>query len=795
MTLNVGELVATITADPRGMTSGLNRAEGLLRASGQTMADDADRAGQQAGQQLGDGIVAGADGRLRDLRGRFTTAARQAGDDAGDALGDGLADSGGEGAEQASQTIGDKLKGGLKLAAAGVGAAAGALLMQAFGEAMDQGQAVGKLRAQLGATPAEAKRYGEIAGRLYTSAVTDTFEEGTQAIRHAMQSGLIPPDATNAQIESISRKVTDLSKTFEVDLGDATTAVGQMIRTGMVRDANEGLDLIGKAFQINDKRADDMLETLNEYPTQFRDLGLTGSQALGIMQQGFDGASKDSDKVADALKELNIRVQDLSGAEGLQKLKIDANEAAAAFGKGGPEAAAMLDLITDRLRAVKDPSERYRLSQELLGTQSEDLSKALLSIDPSQANERLGDFKGTLDEAGNALRDNAGTRVKQFQRGLQQGVVDFLGGTVIPGLASFGKKLGGIWDTATAGMDGASLAAKLSAFVPMLGDAIASKIATIGPKIAEGLAMAGSRAAEWAMANPTAFFKVAAFAAAFLLALAFLPELLIAGVAATVGLIIGGFVAKLIQAAQVKLPEWGEAISDWFGGLWSKYVSGPISRTWNSLVSSVKELPGKTVGALAALGSMLASTAARHWQRFSTATAQKVVGFISWVRGIPGRITGAIGNLGSLLYSKGVDVVRGLWNGIKSMGSWLRSTLIGWAKDLVPGPIAKALGISSPSKVMAKDIGRWIPAGIAKGITDNAGVVDRTMSGLVDTPTPSATMSASMGAVGGGQGGRGAQAPRVVRLDGGSELGDAIIKLIRQRVGVSGGDVQFVLGR
>ncbi|MGC9381581.1 hypothetical protein [Streptomyces sp. MH13] len=805
MALMAGELMVLLNVDANGVGRGLSQAERAMRQAGQVMGDDAERAGQRAGQQLGDGVTEGLDGirtdaarvgrqagddlgdtmarstvaQLRDARGRFVAA----GQDAGQAVGEGLQDGGEQGADAATETMGDRMKSRMTMAAAGIGVAAGAVLMQSFQDAMDQGQLVGKLQAQLGATPAEAQRYGKIAGKLYTGAVTDTFEEGTQAIRHAMQSGLVPPDATNAQIASITRKVTDLSKAFGVDLADATVAVGQMIRTGMVKDASEGLDLIGKTFQVNDKRADDMLETLNEYPTQFRDLGITGSQALGIMQQGFDGASKDSDKVADALKELNIRVQSLDAADGLKKLKIDANEAAAAFAEGGPTAANMLDRITDRLRGVTDKSERYRIAQEVLGTQSEDLAGALMAIDPSEADKRLGKFKGTVDAAGDALRDNAGTKVKQFQRGLQQGVVDFLGGTVIPGLTSVGQKIGSIWDTATKGIDGASLGAKLAAFVPMLGDQIAAKVAEIGPKIAEGLANAGQRVAEWAMANPTAFFKVAAIAGAFLLALAFLPELLIAGVATTVGLIIGGFVGKLILAAQEKLPELGTAVADWFGGLWSTYVSGPVSRTWSSFITSVQDLPRRASIALAGLGMAIVARASSAWQSFRDTTVQRALSVVSWVRNLPRLISQGVGYLGSLLTGKGRDVVMGLWRGIRSMGGWLKSTLTSWAGSIIPGPVAKALGISSPSKVMAQQVGRWIPRGIVAGIESTQGEVDRTMANLVSTPTPAMNMSASVGgAVNGGHAGGSTGGARPVVLKAGDAFGDLVISTIRQEV-------------
>ena len=38
--------------------------------------------------------------------------------------------------------------------------------------------------------------------------------------------------------------------------------------------------------------------------------------------------------------------------------------------------------------------------------------------------------------------------------------------------------------------------------------------------------------------------------------------------------------------------------------------------------------------------------------------------------------------------------------------------------------------IGSPSKVFEKEVGQWIPAGIAKGIEDGMGVLDKAMEGM-----------------------------------------------------------------
>lgn len=71
MALDLGELVARLRVDDSQYTAGLKAAPATART---------------AGQQIGDGLIRGADGRLRDARGRFV----RAGQDAGTGVGEGL---------------------------------------------------------------------------------------------------------------------------------------------------------------------------------------------------------------------------------------------------------------------------------------------------------------------------------------------------------------------------------------------------------------------------------------------------------------------------------------------------------------------------------------------------------------------------------------------------------------------------------------------------------------------------------------------------------------------------------
>lgn len=79
----------------------------------------------------------------------------------------------------------------------------------------------------------------------------------------------------------------------------------------------------------------------------------------------------------------------------------------------------------------------------------------------------------------------------------------------------------------------------------------------------------------------------------------------------------------------------------------------------------------------------------------------------------------------------GADIISGIISGLGDVGKALYEKLkagfddaISWAKAL--------LHIGSPSKVMADEIGRWIPAGIAVGIDANANSITEAMNDMSD---------------------------------------------------------------
>ena len=102
------------------------------------------------------------------------------------------------------------------------------------------------------------------------------------------------------------------------------------------------------------------------------------------------------------------------------------------------------------------------------------------------------------------------------------------------------------------------------------------------------------------------------------------------------------------------------------------------------------------------------------------------------------------------ILSIGGQVVEGLWNGISNKVTWLKNKIRGFVGD-VTSWLKKFFKIGSPSKLMEKEIGRWLPEGIAVGIDKNAKSVLSSVKNLVgDTLS---TTRGSLGTIRGATGG------------------------------------------
>lgn len=367
-------------------------------------------------------------------------------------------------AEHASGGIRDSL-GKLGAVAAGAGAAIGAglavataaagVLKKALDASIERANVGAMIGAQGGGTdPKRMAELGQLAGKVYADNFGESIQEAGTAVRDAIRNHLLPEDAGDDAVKAISEKLLTLGQVAETDTSTIARSIKQMLRTGLVESADEAFDVLTVGFQNGADAAGDLLDTFTEYGTQFRKLGIDGQTAMGLLSQGLKGGARDADLVADAFKEFSIRAVDGSktSAEGFKALGLDAEKMTAQFAKGGKGAADGLQVVLERLRAIKDPVLQGQTAVALFGTQAEDLGKALYDLNPATAVKGLGDVAGAADKASAALGQGLGPTMETFKRQAGQAFAD-LGDKIAPKilesielLRGFASDIGHIFD-------------------------------------------------------------------------------------------------------------------------------------------------------------------------------------------------------------------------------------------------------------------------------------------------------------------------------------------------------------
>lgn len=234
------------------------------------------------------------------------------------------------------------------------------------------------------------------------------------------------------------------------------------------------------------------------------------------------------------------------------------------------------------------------------------------------------------------------------------------------------------------------------------------------------------------------------------------------------------------KEAWATICEWWKAMPKWFAGVW-QFISNFFSGLWTSIanffstvwtktleffsnlpqnlwnfVKKVHEFKAKIVLAILSMGIQLLQKVGEFFVNVWNSLGQwfgniggKVSAFVGNIiskitslasnlftkaqqagKNLFNGIWNAIKNLPSKMLSLGGNIVQGIWKGIANAGSWLWDKISGFGGELVNG-FCKALGINSPSKVFAMEA-RWIPAGIAEGISQASGQVYDELNALSD---------------------------------------------------------------
>lgn len=265
------------------------------------------------------------------------------------------------------------------------GAAAGAAFVGSLMTSMNTEKAHDKLAASLGLGAREAERMGGITGGLYA----DAFGENLEAVNTTL--GLVRKNIdglNDAELADITGDILSVAEAFDQDVSWAVQGVSAIMRNGLAPDANTALDVLTVGLQGSANRADDLLETFQEYGPLFRNLGIDAATATGLMSQGLEAGARDADKVADALKEFSIRA--------MEELSTPINPAAIKSAQKAVVTAqqAVRDASTNSARTIASAEDALSRAQMSSRTAQQSLTQAR-----QEAKRSLDDLADSIERA------------------------------------------------------------------------------------------------------------------------------------------------------------------------------------------------------------------------------------------------------------------------------------------------------------------------------------------------------------------------------------------------------------
>lgn len=188
---------------------------------------------------------------------------------------------------------------------------------------------------------------------------------------------------------------------------------------------------------------------------------------------------------------------------------------------------------------------------------------------------------------------------------------------------------------------------------------------------------------------------------------------------------------------------------DW-SGVWEG-IKNIVSSVWNGIQSivsgAINAVSGVISSVLSGISGIFSSVwngingaVSSAWSGITSAVSSGVSSMMNFITSIPSRIMGVFSGAGSWLLSAGQNIIQGLINGITNAIGGAISAVKNAVSGIIDG--AKSmLGIHSPSKVFDREIGRMIPAGLGRGVSENERAATRPVEDMVNSLLPSSIVT------------------------------------------------------
>lgn len=465
-----------------------------------------------------------------------------------------------------------------------------------------------------------------------------------------------------------------------------------------------------------------------------------------LMATGLD--TSQIEYAADALTGASMKFDGLNFeamSEGLQE-SLAVGEAVGGFAELIERNGDSLEDFNAGLAATTTEAEKQQYVMDYLsksGLKELNDSYKETNKDLVEANEAAYNMEQTMNDLG-AVAEPISTIFKN------------MGATLLQGLLPTIKQLAGAFQSLVSGdVEGglSQINATFDGIVASAGNLVTSLVSKVGellpvllPKIAELLSsivqtLVGMTPTLLSAASQLFLGIVQAIPPTITLLLSELPKIVesvLSALTEAVPIILDAaeqaFMA-LVDALPTVLAALGEALPQILQKI-IDFLTGSLptllDRAVDFLMSIVRAIPS-IVSALAQnlpkIVTSITSTLVKNAPNILSAAVKmlgKIVSAVPQIAkellgNVPQIITSIVKGLAGgydALFDIGKDMLKGLWEGMKSLGGWIWDKISGFFNDTIVGGIKKLLGIASPSKVFAQ-MGAFSAQGYAEGFEDS----------------------------------------------------------------------------
>lgn len=283
-----------------------------------------------------------------------------------------------------------------------------------IGKVMEMGKSVEDLRVKFGALKNTALSlltnpyFLAMAGLAGVGMAFKWFYDYNKGIEEATRKTMQFTGLIGDEMKSVRNQALAISETFDVDFGETLQSANVMSKQFGIS-VSESLKLLQDGFVAGANASDDFLENVKEYPTYLKEAGLNAEQFVAIStsatKQGIF-----SDKGLDTIKEGNLRLREMTTATAaaLDGIGISSEKVQKELQNGSKTTFDIMQEVGNKLKEFPASSAKVGTAiADIFGGPGEDAGLKYI--------ETLGDIEMNMDKVKEQSSDVAKAQEQQVE--------------------------------------------------------------------------------------------------------------------------------------------------------------------------------------------------------------------------------------------------------------------------------------------------------------------------------------------------------------------------------------------